>query len=130
MEEEELKANEDPEKLPYFLVQVISYMPMMRDESETDVEWVHVVEALLEGKGTTWLVGLFEDNILELQDFNRFMFSLRYQFKDPFQKIMLGRNSSVHTREYRGTLCVSSNSIYRMTLHEKAELPREVSVVL
>uniref|UniRef100_A0ACB8F7T6 Uncharacterized protein n=1 Tax=Sphaerodactylus townsendi TaxID=933632 RepID=A0ACB8F7T6_9SAUR len=55
---------------------VDSYMRMMRDEFETDVEQVYKIRALLAGEAATWLVGLLED-ALELQDFDCFMLSLQ-----------------------------------------------------
>uniref|UniRef100_A0ACB8FJR4 Uncharacterized protein n=1 Tax=Sphaerodactylus townsendi TaxID=933632 RepID=A0ACB8FJR4_9SAUR len=78
-----LKAERDPEKLSYFPIHVRSYMRIMRVGCETDVGQVHEVGALLEAKGF-WPGGLFEDNALELQDFDYFILSLWLRFEKPF----------------------------------------------
>uniref|UniRef100_A0ACB8G034 Uncharacterized protein n=1 Tax=Sphaerodactylus townsendi TaxID=933632 RepID=A0ACB8G034_9SAUR len=55
---------------------VSSYMRMMRDEFETNVEQVYEVGAPLEGEDATWLTGLSEDNSLS-----------RRETKEAFEKL-------------------------------------------
>uniref|UniRef100_A0ACB8FGT5 Uncharacterized protein n=1 Tax=Sphaerodactylus townsendi TaxID=933632 RepID=A0ACB8FGT5_9SAUR len=53
-----------------------AYMCMMEEESANDAEHVYEIGALLEGEAAAWLVGLFEEDVPELRDFNHFMISL------------------------------------------------------
>lgn len=73
-----MKFDRDPQKLGFFLAQVLIYMQVYGQNFLTQGAQVPVNTLDLEGAAARWMVNLHSTNAPELRNFNQFMTALRH----------------------------------------------------